>query len=106
MQEFSIFTLKTTALVVAWALAQIPIEHPIIAKGFDQLFSIGLLMVVLFMLYKEYKSSQNYNAVRDKKIEAMLENQMEINRNVATSIEALTNSIEKLVEENHAQKTH
>jgi len=50
------------------------LDNPIIGKAFDQLFSIGLLCILAYMLYKEWKISQQYNEGRDKRLEKIIEN--------------------------------
>ena len=50
------------------------LDGNIIGKAFDQLFSIGLLCILAYMLYKEWKSSQKYNEERDERLEKIVEN--------------------------------
>lgn len=46
----------------------------IVDQAFDQLFSIGLLVVLVIMLYREWQSAREYNEQRDQRLEQLVEN--------------------------------
>lgn len=50
------------------------VDGSIINKAFDNMFSLGLLTIVVVMLYREWKGAQGYNADRDKRMEQLIEN--------------------------------
>ena len=50
------------------------IDGTIVSRAFDQLFSIGLLVVLVIMLYREWKGSKQYNEERDKRLEELVKN--------------------------------
>lgn len=52
-------------------------EKGIIDKAFDQLFSLGLLVIVVIMLYREWKHSLRYNEKRDGILESLIRNNTE-----------------------------
>jgi len=76
--NFEIIMQKITQICILltsgifYTVAQL--DGSIIGKAFDQLFSIGLLCILAYMLYKEWKSSQKYNEDRDKRLEQIVEN--------------------------------
>lgn len=53
------------------------VDGSIINKAFDQLFSIGLLVIIVIMLYREWKSARTYNEERDERLEKLIENNTE-----------------------------
>lgn len=50
------------------------IDGSIINKAFDNMFSLGLLTIVVVMLYREWKGAQAYNSDRDRRMEKLIEN--------------------------------
>jgi len=47
-------SVSIASLVGAWAIQQISDIEPIISQGFDQLFSIGLLVVAVIVIWKAF----------------------------------------------------
>ncbi|MAO65052.1 MAG: hypothetical protein CL666_08630 [Balneola sp.] len=84
------------AIVTAWIFAQAAEYGGIINQAFDQLFSLGLLVVVIVVLFREYKNSKEDNAELDQKFQVLLKENIETRKDFNSTIEALTNAIEKL----------
>lgn len=74
MELFFTKAAKIIIICMAWVIAQLSeVSGGIVSQGFDQLFSIGLLLVVLFMLWKEYKEGKEYNRKRDNELKQVLD---------------------------------
>lgn len=89
-------TAKSITLIVAWVFAQASEFGGIIDKGFDQAFSIGLLIAVMIILFKEYKNGQKYNSTRDKEFSDLLKESIETRKDFQKAIESLTTVVEKI----------
>lgn len=87
---------KAFTLIVAWVFAQASEFGGIINRGFDQAFSIGLLVAVLIILFKEYKNGQKYNSTRDKEFSDLLKESIETRKDFQKAIEGLTTVVEKI----------
>ncbi len=83
-------------IVIAWIFAQAEQFGGIIDKAFDQMFSLGLLLIVLVVLFKEYKSSKSDNEKLDKKFQQLLQEYIDTRRDFKDSIDALTDVISKM----------
>ncbi len=83
-------------LVVAWVFAQASQYGGIVDKAFDQLFSLGLLVFVLVILFREYKSSQKYNSTRDQDFAGLLQQNIETRKDFQKAIENLTEVVKNL----------
>lgn len=59
--------------IMALMFIQLGIEEPVISDLFDTLTSLGLLGIGVFVLWKQYKQSVNYNERRDTEYMSMLE---------------------------------
>jgi hypothetical protein len=77
---------------VLYVLNQFDVE--IIGKAFDQMFSLGLLCVLAYLLYKEWKASQEYNEERDKRLEKLVENNTEALNNFSKEFKAVHDRID------------
>lgn len=84
--------LNTSLIIVAWVFYQLSeLTGGIINQAFDQLFSLGLLALAVYFLWKDNKESRDYNRRRDERIEDL----------VASNTDALnkfTNTLEKLLD--------
>lgn len=79
------------------------LDVSIFTKAFDQLFSLGLLCVLTYLLYKEWKNSQEYNEERDKRFEELVRNNTEAMNNFRDEIKLIHNRIdenERMIERN------
>ena len=47
-------SVSIASLVGAWAIQQVSDIEPIVSQGFDQLFSIGLLVVAVIVIWKAF----------------------------------------------------
>lgn len=93
--EFA-FYVKSLAVLTAWVFAQLATAGELLQIGFDEMFSLGLLILVLIVLYKEYKSSIKYNADRDIEIKDLLEKNIESKNKLATALDALVEAVSEL----------
>lgn len=74
------------SLVVSWIIAQLPTDtSSIIADGFDQLFSLGLLIVAVVVIWKAFSK-------KDESETALLKEQIQIQKD---HIEQLQKIIER-----------
>ncbi|MAO66242.1 MAG: hypothetical protein CL666_14700 [Balneola sp.] len=85
-------------IVTAWIFAQAEQFGGIIDTAFDQMFSLGLLLIVLIVLFKEYKGTKADNAELDEKFQTLLQENIETRRDFRDSIDALTQVISKMNE--------
>ena len=82
-----------------WLLNQI--DGSIVNKAFDQLFSLGLLVIVVVMLYREWKASQKkFSELKDaheqdqQKMLSVIENNTEALRSVTNTLNNLGEKIQ------------
>jgi len=88
--------LKGISLIVAWFFAQTSEFGGVLGLAFDQLFSLGLLVLVLIILFREYKSGQKYNTDRDEEFSGLLKENIETRRDFQSAIHALTEVVREL----------
>lgn len=73
MTESASALIKGILIVSAWLWYQTSeLTGGLVDEAFDKMFSLGLLIVVLVILFREYRKSQEYNRERDEKMEQLL----------------------------------
>lgn len=85
---------KGILIIASWMWFQVSdMTGGLINEAFDKMFSLGLLIVVLIILFKEYRKSQEYNRERDARIEQLLINSNEAISGFKQALKSLENTI-------------
>lgn len=88
---------KIATVTFAWAWIQVSdMVGGIISEGFDNLFSLGLLLFIAYLLWQERQAAQEYNQERDGRIERLVESNTEAINDFRRSNDALTTAIQEL----------
>jgi ABC-type nickel/cobalt efflux system permease component RcnA len=66
-------TLAIITLVTSWLVYQASEIAPIISQGFDQLFSIGLLIIAVVIIWKAFTKKDESESEATKQVIARLE---------------------------------
>lgn len=96
MSEYATLIFKTTGLMLGWIFLQVAQYEGLINKAFDQLFSLGLLVVIIIFLFKEYKSGKRYNAERDVSYQDLVKESIETRKDFNITIQKLSEAIDNL----------
>lgn len=87
---------KGTLITASWMYFQVSdLTGGLVNQAFDKMFSLGLLIVVLIILFKEYRKSQEYNRERDARIEQLLINSNEAINGFKQALNSLESTIRK-----------
>lgn len=92
-------------VITSFIFAQASKIEPIISQAFDQLFSLGLLMLVLFVLWREYRTQKEVNQRMDDELKDLVKDsikssqvQAQKNTELTDKITDLTDKISQMVE--------
>jgi len=71
------------------------VDGSIVSQAFDQLFSIGLLVVLVIMLYREWKNAREYNEERDERLETLIRNNTQALNSFGDEIKTIHQRIDR-----------
>lgn len=96
MGESIQIAIKMISLVTAWAIAQTTSPNSLVELSFDQMFSLGLLVVVLIVLFKEYKFTKKQIVDGNKEITHLLEKHIETTSRFSSELDKLTDTVKSI----------
>lgn len=93
------FLIKSMLLVLAWVIMQVSThtDTELISKAFDQMFSLGLLVVFLvYMVYKEREAQKKVDTTYREKLQVFTKYEqlsmqcVDSNKELSTALKELT----------------